>query len=220
MKLLSALMALCLAVPALAAPPKTDEEKTLYALGQAVAGQIKIFALSEAELAHVMAGLKDGVTGAKSEVDMAEWQPKIGDFAKGRMAKAAELEKVAGKAFLDKAAAMAGAKRTASGLVYVEKKAGTGVQPTTADQVKVHYHGTLTNGEVFDSSVERGEPAEFPLGGVIKCWQEGVAMMKAGGKATLYCPPDIAYGDRGAPPKIGPGATLVFDVELLEVKGK
>jgi FKBP-type peptidyl-prolyl cis-trans isomerase len=83
--------------------------------------------------------------------------------------------------------------------------------------VKVHYTGKLTDGTVFDSSVERGQPATFPLNQVIKCWTEGVAMMKVGGKAKLVCPSDIAYGDRGAPPKIKPGSTLVFDVELLEI---
>jgi FKBP-type peptidyl-prolyl cis-trans isomerase len=83
--------------------------------------------------------------------------------------------------------------------------------------VKVHYQGTLTDGSVFDSSVQRGEPVTFPLNGVIRCWTEGVQMMKVGGKSRLVCPPDLAYGDRGAPPRIKPGATLVFEVELLEV---
>jgi FKBP-type peptidyl-prolyl cis-trans isomerase FkpA/FKBP-type peptidyl-prolyl cis-trans isomerase FklB len=83
--------------------------------------------------------------------------------------------------------------------------------------VKVHYHGTLIDGSVFDSSRERGQPATFPLGNVIRCWTEGVQLMKAGGKSRLVCPPDLAYGDRGAPPKIKPGATLVFEVELLEI---
>lgn len=209
------------AAPAEAAPAgalATDEDKTFYALGLAMAGQVKVFALAPNELDHMIAGLRDGVTGAKPQIELSEWQGKIGELARGRMAKASEKEKEAGKAYLDEAAKKPGAKRTESGLVYIEKQAGTGAQPTTANTVKVHYHGTLTNGEVFDSSVERGQPAEFPLGGVVKCWQEGVALMKAGGKATLVCPPDIAYGDRGAPPKIGPGATLVFDVELIEVK--
>lgn len=207
--------------PAEAAPGGalgTDDDKTFYALGLAVAGQVKVFAMSEAELEHMISGLRAGVLGQKPEIELMQWQPKISELAKARMAKASEKEKAAGKEFLDKAATQPGAKRTESGLVYVEKLAGTGPQPTTANTVKVHYHGTLINGEVFDSSVERGQPAEFPLGGVVKCWQEGVALMKAGGKATLYCPPDIAYGDRGAPPKIGPGATLVFEVELIEVK--
>ena len=92
--------------------------------------------------------------------------------------------------------------------------------PTAADTVKVHYHGTLIDGSVFDSSVDRGTPATFPLNGVIKCWTEGLQKIKVGGKARLVCPADVAYGDRGSPPKIKPGSTLVFEVELLEIVKK
>ena len=94
---------------------------------------------------------------------------------------------------------------------------GTGPAPKATDRVKVHYHGTLTDGTVFDSSVKRGEPAEFRLNGVIPCWTEGVQTMKVGGKSRLVCPSAIAYGDQGAPPRIIPGATLIFEVELLEI---
>jgi len=94
---------------------------------------------------------------------------------------------------------------------------GTGTEAKVGDAVRVHYTGKLANGTVFDSSVERGQPATFPLNQVIKCWTEGVQQMKVGGKARLICPPDVAYGDRGAPPKIKPGSTLQFDVELLEI---
>ena len=106
---------------------------------------------------------------------------------------------------------------TASGLVYEELKAGTGEQPTAADKVRVHYVGTFPDGREFDSSVRRGQPAEFPLGKVIKCWTEGVQRMKVGGKARLTCPASIAYGERGAGGVIPPGATLYFEVELLGV---
>ena len=96
-------------------------------------------------------------------------------------------------------------------------KEGSGPKPAATDKVKVHYQGTLTDGTVFDSSIKRGEPATFPLNGVIKCWTEGLQEVKVGGKARLVCPANIAYGDRGSPPTIKPGATLVFDVELLEI---
>jgi len=96
-------------------------------------------------------------------------------------------------------------------------KAGTGPTPKPSDTVKVHYHGTLTDGTVFDSSVQRGQPATFQLSGIIPCWKEGLQLMKVGGKSRLVCPPELAYGDRGAPPRIKPGATLVFEVELLEI---
>ncbi len=107
--------------------------------------------------------------------------------------------------------------KTASGLVYKELRAGTGASPKASDNVTVNYRGTLTNGTEFDSSYKRNMPATFPLSGVIPCWTEGVQMMKVGGKAQLTCPAKIAYGDRGAPPLIGPGATLIFEVELLKI---
>jgi FKBP-type peptidyl-prolyl cis-trans isomerase FkpA len=107
---------------------------------------------------------------------------------------------------------------TASGLVYTAIKEGTGPSPTATDVVKVHYRGTLPDGKEFDSSHKRGQPAEFPLNRVIKCWTEGVQKMKVGGKAKLVCPPSIAYGERGAGGVIPPNATLHFEVELLEIK--
>jgi len=118
---------------------------------------------------------------------------------------------------LANAAAEKGAVVSASGLVYLSLKDGAGASPGATDTVKVHYRGTFPDGKEFDSSIARGQPAEFPLNRVIKCWTEGVQKMKVGGKARLVCPPGIAYGDRGSPPVIKPGATLVFEVELLEI---
>jgi FKBP-type peptidyl-prolyl cis-trans isomerase len=109
------------------------------------------------------------------------------------------------------------AVKTDSGLVYYSMKDGTGASPTLANQVEVHYHGTLTDGTVFDSSVERGQTISFALGGVIKGWQEGLAMMKEGGKATLVIPSELGYGDGGSGDAIPPGATLKFEVELFKV---
>lgn len=115
----------------------------------------------------------------------------------------------------------AGSTTTSSGLVYKSLKDGSGPSPTASDVVKVHYRGTLANGTEFDSSLKRGSPAEFPLNRVIKCWTEGVQMMKVGGKAQLTCPPAIAYGERGTPGgPIPPNATLTFEVELLGINGK
>jgi FKBP-type peptidyl-prolyl cis-trans isomerase FkpA len=120
------------------------------------------------------------------------------------------------KAFLDKAAAEPGAQRTASGLVYRVITAGSGASPKATDTVKVHYRGTLISGKEFDSSYGHA-PAEFPLNMVIPCWTEGVQLMKVGGKSRLVCPANIAYGERGAPPDIPGGATLIFEIELLGI---
>ena len=125
----------------------------------------------------------------------------------------------ASKAYLEKAAAMSGATRTASGLVYRELTPGTGASPKPTDAVKVHYRGTLVDGTEFDSSYKRNEPAQFPLNRVIPCWTEGVQKMKVGGKSQLVCPSSIAYGDAGSPPVIPGGATLIFEIELLGIGG-
>jgi FKBP-type peptidyl-prolyl cis-trans isomerase FkpA len=119
------------------------------------------------------------------------------------------------KAALDKAAAEPGAIRTPSGLVYREIRAGTGESPKATDAVTVNYRGTLPNGTEFDSSYKRNEPAQFPLNQVIPCWTEGLQRMKVGGKSRLVCPANLAYGERGSPPDIPGGATLIFEVELL-----
>src|SRR5437899_12835679 len=196
---------------------KSDEQKTLYALGFVISQNLASFALSPADLEVVLAGVSDGVLKKDSKVDVQTYGPKIPALQTARASAAATVEKKAGQAFLDKAAAEKGATRTASGLIITTIKAGTGPSPKTTDKVKVHYHGTLTDGTVFDSSVQRGEPIVLPLNGVIRCWSEGVQLMKVGGKSKLVCPSEIAYGDQGRPPAIKPGATLVFEVELLEI---
>ncbi len=123
------------------------------------------------------------------------------------------------KAYLDKAAQKPGAVKTDSGLVYRELRAGSGESPKASDTVTVNYRGTLVDGTEFDSSYKRNQPAQFPLSGVIPCWTEGVQKMKVGGKSELVCPASIAYGDRGSPPVIPGGATLIFEVELLKIGG-
>jgi FKBP-type peptidyl-prolyl cis-trans isomerase FkpA len=134
------------------------------------------------------------------------------------MAQAVERDKEAGAAYLAKAATEEGAIKTDSGLVYKVVTEGTGASPKSSDTVKVHYEGRFVDGKVFDSSIERGEPLEFPLEGVVPCWTEGVQLMKVGGKGQLVCPSDLAYGDMGRPDQGMPGgSTLVFDVELLEI---
>jgi FKBP-type peptidyl-prolyl cis-trans isomerase FkpA len=196
---------------------KTEEQKTFYALGLVLSQNLAPFNLSEAELELVKSGLTDGMLNRPRKVDLPAYAPKLQELQQSRLAVAAASEKKVSQAFLDKAASEKGASRTPSGVIVTTVKPGTGASPTATDKVKVHYTGTLIDGTVFDSSVQRGQPATLPLDGVIKCWSEGMPMMKVGGKAKLVCPADVAYGDRGMPPRIKPGATLVFEVELLEI---
>jgi len=195
----------------------TDDQKSFYSLGVIMSQQIDNFSLTPEELALVQKGLADGVNHAKPVVDPDQFRMKLQEIAQGRFQAAAEKAAAAGVAYVEKASKEAGATKTTSGMVVQHTKEGTGAQPTAADEVKVHYEGRLIDGKVFDSSIERGEPATFPLGNVIPCWTEGLQTMKVGGKAKLTCPSDLAYGPSGRPPTIPPSATLVFDVELLEI---
>jgi len=213
---------LLIATPVLAAPqePANDDQKTLYALGLAVSQSLGVFTLSEAEFEMVKNGMTDGVLKRPPKVDLQTFGPKIQHLQQVRSAVVAESEKKTGAAFLAKAASEKGSTKTESGIVITTLKPGSGAAPKTTDTVKVHYHGTLIDGTVFDSSVKRGEPATFLLGQVIKCWTEGVQQIKVGGKSRLICPSNLAYGERGSPPMIKPGATLVFEVELLDIVTK
>ena len=206
--------------PKAAAPVlETDEQKTVYALGLQVYRSLAQFDLSPAELEVIQRALAVAAAG-KPTVDVNEWAPRLQPFAQARSARVAEKQKAASKAYLAKAATEPGALKTESGLIYMDLQPGTGASPKASDSVKVNYRGTLIDGTEFDSSYRRNQPAQFPLSGVIRCWTEGVQKMKVGGKARLVCPSEIAYGDNGRPPTIPGGATLVFEIELLEIGGK
>lgn len=217
-KLLIIVLAALFFIPACSPAPKTEEQKAFYSLGVNISKQLSVFDMSPEELKYVQQGMSDATTGKKLATDPETSMLKLGEMVKDRMAKATEKQKALAKPFLEKSAAEKGAQKTASGLIYKEIKPGSGIQPKNTDIVKVHYVGTFADGKEFDSSVKRGQPVEFPLGQVIPCWSEGIGMMKVGGKAKLVCPSDIAYGDNGRPPIIPGGATLVFEVELLDVK--
>jgi FKBP-type peptidyl-prolyl cis-trans isomerase FkpA len=198
-----------------------DKQKALYGFGALIAERtpVKAAEFNEEDLAEVIKGMKDAATqGKELAVKLEEYGPKVEQLLNEKQAMKAETEKKKGTDFLAKMAKEKGAQKTASGLIYFETTAGTGKSPVATDTVSVHYKGTTTDGNEFDSSYKRGQPTEFPLNGVIKCWTEGVAKMKVGGKAKLVCPSDIAYGDRGAGSSIPGGATLVFEVELLGIK--
>ncbi|HEY3197512.1 MAG TPA: FKBP-type peptidyl-prolyl cis-trans isomerase [Nitrospirales bacterium] len=218
--ILFSLSVLCIAASNIyAAPPDAmnDDQKTFYALGVAVSQSLSAFNLSESELDFVKTGITDGVLKRPRKVDIQAFIPKIQQLQQARATVVAEAEKKAAAGFMTKAAAEPHTTKTESGILITTIKAGKGASPKATDTVKVHYQGTLIDGTVFDSSLQRGEPVSFPLGNVIKCWTEGLQQMKVGGKSRLVCPANLAYGDRGSPPNIKPGATLVFEVELLEI---
>ena len=194
----------------------TEDSKLLYAVGLAVGQNLGQFGLSQEELDFVQMGVADVVLGREPKVDLQVYGPKLQGFAQERVGRLAAAEKEKSGQFVEAEAAKPGAVRSDSGLVMTEITAGSGASPTATDRVTVHYHGTLRDGTVFDSSVDRGEPATFALNQVIPCWTEGVQKMKVGGKSRLVCPSDIAYGDQGRPGIPG-GAVLVFEVELLEI---
>ena len=195
----------------------TDQDKTLYALGLAIGTQVKDFNLTPAEVALVNAGLSDAAQRKEAKVDMQVYMPKVQALAQERTATAATNEKKASGAFLEKMSKEPGAVRSATGVIYIPVKVGTGASPKAESTVKVHYRGTLRDGSEFDNSMQRGEPITTPLNGVIPCWTEGVQKMKVGGKAKLVCPSETAYGDRGQGPIPG-GAALMFEVELIAVE--
>ena len=202
--------------------PATEDQKIVYALGLAVAENLKTFDLSPEEVKVLTSGLTAGLTNQKPAVELDAYKDKIDGLAQTRLASRAVKEREASTKFLADAASQKGAQKKASGLIYLETKAGSGDAPTAKDKVSVHYTGKLRDGSVFDSSIERGQPADFPLARMIPCWLEGLQLMKPGAKAVITCPADLAYGDTGVPPgsgdRIPPGAALQFDVELMGVE--
>lgn len=195
----------------------TDKQKASYALGAGNGMQWGPMGL-ELDFDAYLQGLKDGMADANKFTD-EEMQAAfsiLDSMVKAKQNKVLEEEIQAGKEFLAKNKKEAGVIETASGLQYKVIKEGTGKQPTATDKVKVHYTGKTLDGKTFDSSVDRGEPITFPLNGVISGWTEGLQLMKEGGKAMLYIPYNLAYGERGNQ-GIKPGACLIFEVELIEV---
>jgi FKBP-type peptidyl-prolyl cis-trans isomerase FkpA len=229
----AALLPLAIACAPAEVKLESDSEKAVYGLGAKIGEDLKsrleALGLTPEEESTLLAGLNDQFAG-KTRIDLQDpaqaerfqtfQQERMKSMADTQAKKAtaeAEAEAPEAKAFVEKAAQEKGAETLASGLVYLEVEAGKGASPTLSDVVKVHYHGTLRDGTVFDSSKERGEPIEFPVSGVIPCWTEGLQKMKEGGKAKFVCPAAIAYGSNGAGDKIKPGAALAFDVELIKV---
>ena len=201
-----------------AAGPQTEEDKTAYAIGQIVGSNLlKSFGFTKQEMQMAESGFAAGLAGTKPAVDIDSYREKAQALQLARASAQVTKAKEAGKAFRDKLATGKNTETTTSGIVITTLTEGTGAMPTPADKVKVHYEGKLIDGTVFDSSIKRGEPATFPLSGVVPCWTEAVQRLKVGGKSRILCPAELAYGDRGQPPSIPGGSTLDFTVELLDI---
>jgi len=198
----------------------TDKKRFSYFVGLQIGQQIKSDGIDLDEAAFV-AAIQDVAAGAPPRLSQAELQATLQRVQQQRTAeaeKAGESNRLEGESFLANNKKVAGVKVTASGLQYKVIKAGSGAKPTASSMVEVHYRGTLINGTEFDSSYSRGQPATFPVNGVIKGWTEALQLMQEGAKWKLFIPSELAYGSRGTGADIGPNSTLIFDVELLKIK--
>ena len=197
--------------------PETEMEKVSYSLGVNVATGVKAQGLDTIDANAVAKAFKDVFEGNDLDISEEESMEVLQAYFGKLQAAAQEKAGEAGATYLAENAAKEGVITTESGLQYEVLTEGDGAKPTTADQVTVHYHGMLTDGTVFDSSVDRGEPAKFGVTQVIKGWTEALQLMSIGDKWKLTIPSNLAYGDKGAGGSIGPNATLVFEVELLGI---
>ncbi len=197
-------------------PFKSDDERAIYTIGFLMGNNVATFNMSPAEIKIIQSGLGDGIVRAPPKVDVRFHQPRVNDLLTRRLESAAAKEKDRGRAFTEAFVKESKPQAIPGGGWYLETLAGSGAVPSKTETIKAHYRGTTIEGAEFDSSYARGAPTEFALNAVIACWTNGISMMKVGGKAKLVCPSDVAYGDPGRP-GIKPGATLVFEVELVDI---
>lgn len=203
----------------------TPEQKAGYSIGANIGSNLVGQGLAaDLDVASIIAGLQDSMAGGEMKLTQADMEAAIAAFSQlqqDKMNAELEVQAQAGRDFLTQNGAQAGVTTTASGLQYsvvADAADANAAMPKETDTVSVHYTGTLIDGTVFDSSVERNEPATFPLNGVIPGWTEGLQLMKVGSKYRFYIPSALAYGEQGAPPVIPPNSTLIFDVELLSIE--
>lgn len=195
----------------------TQEEKFSYAIGLSLASNLLQSRINKVELNSLFQAITDVMQGSVPKISPSEANQVIEEYFNHQQASLGSVNAKEGEDFLLKNKSEEGVVELASGLQYMIIESGNGKSPKATDKVKCHYHGTLINGTIFDSSVQRGEPAIFPVNGVIKGWIEALQLMNTGSKWRLFIPPHLAYGDHGAGGAIGPKATLIFDVELLEI---
>ena len=197
---------------------KNTKDSASYALGYRIVQSLKSQGLQDVNIAMFNKGMAAGVN-AKSAIPDSLIDLCIKNYQDKMSTEKIAINRAAGAAFLAENAKRPGVVRLSNGLQYEVMVAGTDTaKPTLKNTVKCHYHGTLITGEIFDSSVNRGEPISFPLNGVIKGWQEALQLMTVGSKWKLFIPSELAYGERSAGPVIGPGSTLIFEVELLGIQ--
>ncbi|MVT40978.1 FKBP-type peptidyl-prolyl cis-trans isomerase [Chitinophaga oryziterrae] len=197
---------------------KTKIDTVSYGIGQDIGSTLKAQGMDSLNYDLLIKAIKDAAKGTTPLLTKDQCNMSISDYLQKLKAEKMSKNKVVGEQFLAENKTKPGVVTLPSGLQYVILKAGDGPKPTINDKVKTHYHGTLIDGTVFDSSVERGEPISFPVSGVIKGWTEALQLMPVGSKWKLFIPSELAYGDRQAGPKIGPGSALVFEVELLAIE--
>jgi len=204
--------------------PKSQKEKVSYSIGMNLGKNMKIQGI-EVNEALLIQGLKDALAGSKGLMTEAEMEATMSTFQQEMMNKMQAKQKVdgeknkkEGEAFLAANKKKEGVVTLPSGLQYKILKAGNGTRPTASQTVQVHYRGSFIDGTEFESSYKQGQPAEFPVGQVIKGWVEGIQLMSVGAKWQLFIPSDLAYGANGAGQKIGPNTTLIFEIELLAIK--
>ena len=211
------------AKPTIAVKPvnafKNSADSAGYALGVRIGQNLKAQGFDAINLPNLYRAIGDVFTGKASALPEAVLDKCIGEFVQKANEQKSAGAKKEGVEFLAANAKKPGVVTLPSGLQYVVVKAGADTtRPKLTDKVKCHYHGTLLNGSIFDSSIDRGEPVVFPVNGVIKGWQEALQLMTVGSKWKLYVPSDLAYGDSSPSPSIGPGSLLVFDVELISIE--
>lgn len=192
-------------------------DKISYALGLSIGNNFQNSGINNLQVEDFVKGLKDVLGGAEPEISYDEAKQVINDYFMNLQKERLEFNKKAGEEFLNINKGKAGVVTLPSGLQYQVLKQGEGAKPAASDKVKCHYHGTLINGTVFDSSVQRGEPAVFGVSQVIPGWVEALQLMPVGSKWRLFIPSDLAYGEHGAGDAIEPNSALVFDVELLDI---
>jgi len=196
---------------------ESQVEKFSYAIGLSLASNLLQSGINTIELKALFEAIEDVMEGREPKLSPQEANQVIDTYFKSKQANDGAINAAEGEAFLSRNKTEEGVVELPSGLQYKILNEGTGAKPKATDKVKCHYHGTLVNGKVFDSSVQRGTPAEFPVNGVIKGWVEALQLMPVGSKWRLYIPSHLAYGDQGAGGSIGAKATLIFEVELIEI---